>query len=325
MKRILLAFALVAGVLAVPATASAFSGVVIAKSPSRHAFAVVSRGGVVRTVRAPKRLGSIRLGQRLVFSARRLSDGTFKAGALRVSGRARGAALRGVVVRHRGSTYLLSSGGSMLAVKVSSRGFAMAGSRGHRPGDIVSGRVQIGPNGLSAKGFHGEGHANGMELEGIFLGMTESGQLRLAVRHRGEVFVTVPDGFQLPQLAPGDEIELIVSVGADGSFTLVSVQQDDENDDDHEGIDEHQGKIEVEGTIGDLTDKTITVQSHEASPVTCNIPAGMSLTGFAVNDRVEMKCRLVDGQLTLVKLEHQDGDNGGGNDDGGGGGGDDDG
>jgi hypothetical protein len=116
-----------------------------------------------------------------------------------------------------------------------------------------------------------------------------------------------------------------VSVGADGSFTLVSVQQDDENDDDHEGIDEHQGKIEVDGTISELTDKTITVQSHEASPVTCNIPADMSLTGFAVNDRVEMKCRLVDGQLTLVKLGHEDGDNGDGDDDGGGGGGDDEG
>jgi hypothetical protein len=319
MKRTLLLFALVAGVLAVPATASAFSGVVIAKTPARHAIVVASRGGVIRTVRAPKRLGSIRLGQRLVFSARRLSDGTFKAGALRRRGRARGATVRGVVVRHRGSSYLLSAGGSMLAVHVSARGFAMAGSRGHRAGDIVSGRVRISSSGLVTKGFHSEGHTNATELEGIYLGMTDSGQLRLAVRHKGEVFVTVPDGFQLPALAPGDEIELVVSVGADGSFTLVSLQQDDENDNDHEGIDEHQGKIEVDGMISDLTETTITVQSHEASPVTCNIPPGMSVAGFAVNDRVEMKCRLVDGQLMLVKLEHEDGDNGDGDDDGGGG------
>src|SRR4249919_2456039 len=124
MKRLLLVFTLAAAVLAVPATASAFSGVVLAKKPARDAFVIASRGGVVRTVRAPKRLGSIRIGQRLVFSARRLSDGTFKAGTLRDGGRARRAPMRGVVVRHRGSSYVLSAGGSVLAVKALRRGFS---------------------------------------------------------------------------------------------------------------------------------------------------------------------------------------------------------
>ncbi len=315
MKRLLLVFAPVAAVLAVPATASAFSGVVVAKSPARHALVVASRGGVVRTVRAPARFRAVRVGQRLVFSARRLSDGTFKAGAVRVSGRARRAPLRGVVVRHRASNYLLSAGGSMIAVRASSRGFAMAGRHGrHRPGDIVVGTVRIGHHGLVTTSFHKVGHADGFELEGIFLGVTESGQLRLAVRHRGEVFVTVPEGLELPALAPGDEIELVVSVGADGAFTLVSAQQDDENDDDHEGIDEDHGKIEVEGTITDLADSSITVQSHKASPVTCTVPPGMNLSGFSPKDRVEMKCRMVGGRLTLVKLEHEDGDDDGGGD-----------
>jgi len=315
MKRLLLVFAPVAAVLAVPATASAFSGVVVAKSPARDALVVASRGGVVRTVRAPAaRFRAVHVGQRLVFSARRLSDGTFKAGMLRVGGRARRAPLRGVVVRHRGTSYLLSAGGSMIAVKTSSRGFAMMTRREHRPGDIVLGNVSVGRNGLVTSSFRKVGHADATELEGIFLGLTDSGQLRLAVRHRGEVFVTVPEGFQLPALAPGDEIELIVSVGSDGSFTLVSAQRDDGEDGDHQGVDEDHGKIEVEGTITGLTDTTITVQAHEASPVTCNIPAAMSLTGFAVSDPVEMKCALVDGQLTLVKLEQSDdgGDDGGG-------------
>lgn len=310
MKRLVLVFTLAAAVLAVPATASAFSGVVIAKKPARDAFVVASRGGVVRTVRAPKRLGSVRVGQHLVFSAKRLSDGTFKAGTLRFRGHVQRAALRGIVVRHRGSSYILSAGGSVLAVKALSRGFSALSSRGHRAGDIVLGTVRIGRNGLTTRSFHKVGHAGSLELEGIFLGVTDSGQLRLAVRHRGEVFVTVPEGFKLPNLAPGDEIELVVTVDANGAFTLVSVQQDDE--DENDGIHEEHGKIEVEGTITDLTDSSITVQSHRASPVTCAIPAGADLSHFKVDDRVEMKCRLVDGKLTLVKLEGEDDDDDGG-------------
>ena len=316
MKRLLLVFTLAAAVLAVPATASAFSGVVLAKKPARDAFVIASRGGVVRTVRAtPKRLGSIRAGQRLVFSARRLSDGTFKAGSLRVSGQARRAPLRATVVRHRGSSYLLSAGGSMLGVKALARGFSSVSSRGHCVGDIVIGTVRIGRHGLETHSFHKVGHTGSLELEGIFLGMTDSGQLRLAVRHRGEVFVGVPEGFQLPKLAPGDEIELVVSVDGQGAFTLVSVQQDDEDDDDGEGIDEDHGKIEVNGTITELTDSSITVQSHKASPVSCAISAGADLSHFKPTDRVEMKCRIVDGKLTLVKLKREDDDDDGGGDD----------
>src|SRR2546430_12836837 len=98
MKRILLVLGLVAAVLAVPATASAFGAVVVAKNPTRHAVVVASRGGVVRTVRAtPRRYRALRAGQRLVFSAKRLHDGTFRAGTLRVRGAARHVFMRGTV------------------------------------------------------------------------------------------------------------------------------------------------------------------------------------------------------------------------------------
>ena len=71
-------------------------------------------------------------------------------------------------------------------------------------------------------------------------------------------------------------------MGSDGSFTLVSPQQDDENDDDHhEGIDEDHGKIEVEGTITDLTADSVIVQSHETSRVACAIPVGPDPTAMA--------------------------------------------
>ena len=313
MKRIYMLIALVSAVLAVPATASAFSGTVVAKKSSRHAVVVVSRGGVARTLRTP-RFASLRAGQRLVFSATKLGDGTFKAGKVRVRGRARLVFMRGTVVRLRFSRYLLSSGGSLISVRVGGHAFASARKQ-HRPGDIVAGRVRIGRNGLTARSLHDAGHSGALELEGIFLGL-DGNQLRLAVEHRGEVFVTVPDGLQLPPLTPGDEIELVVTVDAAGVFTLVSVQADDEDDDD-DGAHEDNGRVEVRGTISDLG-PPVMVQPHDGMPVQCAVPAGFSLSGFAVGDRVEMRCALVNHVLTITRLRHRDDDDG----DGGGGGGD---
>ena len=323
MKRILLFLALAAAVLAVPATAAAFSGVVVAKQATRDALVVASRGGVVRTVRATaKRFRAIRTGQRLVFSGRKLSDGTFAARALRVTGRSRHAALHGIVVRQRAGQILLSAGGSLVTLRSSARGFAALNGK-HRPGDVVIARVTVTRNGLSASSIRTIGHSDGLELEGIFLGVNGN-QLRLAVEDRGEVFVTVPDGFQLPPLSPGDEVELVVSVDASGVFTLVAIQTDDEDDDDDEGIDEENGRVEVKGQITSLTGG-VTVQPEGGSPVTCAVPDGTHLSGFNVGDRVEMKCRLVNGNLTLRKLEHDeddDNDDDGGDDGGGDGGGD---
>ena len=320
MKRILLVLGLVAAVLAVPATAAAFSGVVVAKNPARHAVVVASHGGVIRTVRtAPKRFRALHAGQRLVFSAKRLHDGTFRAGTLRVRGVDRHVFIRATVVRQRASRYLLSAGGTLISVRTTSRRFDSA-TRQHHPGDIVGGTVRVGPNGLTTGSFKTLGHEDGLELEGIFLSVNGN-QLRLAVEHKGEVFVTIPNGFQLPALSPGDEIELVVSIDSSGAFTLVSIQTDDENG---EGVDEDHGKVEVHGQITDLTPITITVQPHNGSPVTCAVPPGFNVSGFKVTDKVEMRCRLVNGQLTLFRLrsDDDDDDDDDGDDDGGGGGGD---
>lgn len=325
MKRTLLLLAAVSAVLSLPATASAFRGVAVAKDAARHSVIVASKGGLVRTVRAPGRAGSVRLGHRLVFSARRLSDGTFRASSLRASGNARHAVIRGVVVRNQRRLHrlLISAGGSVFAVRAPARGFAS--NRGPRTGDRVEVRVTISEKGLAAGSLEEIGHTDGLELEGIFLGIAD-GKLRLAVAHRGEVFVTIPDGFQLPTLNPGDEIELVVSADSAGAFTLVSVQTDDEGDDDGEGHHGDNGKVEVKGAITDLAVDSITVQPGHASPVTCAVPAGTDLSGFKVTDQVEMKCALVDGKLTLTRLkseddEDDDGNDGGDDDDGGGHGG----
>jgi hypothetical protein len=321
MRRTLFFVAALASVLSLPATASAFRGVAIAKDGARHAVVITSKGGLVRTVRAPGRAGSVRLGHRLVFAARRLSDGTFRASSLRTRGNTRHATIRGVVVRNQRRLHrlLLSAGGSVFAVRAPARGFAS--DRGPRAGDRVEVRVNISANGLTASTLDELGHENGVELEGIFLGIAD-GKLRLGVVHKGEVFVTVPDGFKLPELKPGDEIELVVSVDSAGAFTLVSVQSDDEDDDDHEGIDEDNGKVEVHGEITALAGDSITVQSNHASPVTCAVPAGSDLSAFKMHEKVEMKCRMIGDKLTLARLKNDD-DEDDDDDDGGGHGGDD--
>ena len=104
---------------------------------------------------------ALRAGQRLVFSAKRLHDGTFRAGTLRVRGAARHVFMRGTVVRQRASRYLLSAGGTLIGVRVSSHAFASAVGR-HRPGDIVGGTVRVGPNGLTASSFKTLGHEDGL-------------------------------------------------------------------------------------------------------------------------------------------------------------------
>ena len=212
MKRLLLVFTLAAAVLAVPATASAFSGVALAKKPARDAVVIASRGGVVRTVRAtPERLGSIRVGQRLVFSApaalRRHVQGGL---APRQRAGPRRAPLRGIVVHHRGSSYLISAGGSVLARPGPARGFSSRAA-GHRAGDRVEVRVQDRPaRPRGAARSTKVGHAGTLELEGIFLGIDRPGSSASRSSTAARCSSPSRPASSCRSSRPGDEIELIV-------------------------------------------------------------------------------------------------------------------
>lgn len=58
-------------------------------------------------------------------------------------------------------------------------------------------------------------------------------------------------------------------------------------------------EVEVKGVLVSLTPPTV-------GTVSCVAPAGMSLSGFAVGDVVEMTCDLRSGTWTLRRLEHED-------------------
>src|SRR5262249_32975085 len=72
-------------------------------------------------------------------------------------------------------------------------------------------------------------------------------------------------------------------------------------DDDEASDDE----VEITGTLKSLS--PVTVMSATKT-VTCILPAGSSLAGFAVGDLVEVTCDLKAGVLVLRKIEHEDED-----------------
>jgi hypothetical protein len=227
MRGVILA-AVIAASLAAPApgsaaTPAAWKGIVVAKDPARKALVTASAGGVVRTLRAGAAARGLRIGQRVSVQAQRLGDGTYKAQRVSPAGLATKAQLRGVLIRHQRALgrYLVSAGGSVLAVRAQSARRTASRSGDERPGTKVVMNISLTGGTLTATSIRTLGLASTIELEGIFLGLTTDGKLRLAVAHRGEVLITVPVGLTLPTLAPGDELSLDVSVDLAGAFTLV--------------------------------------------------------------------------------------------------------
>jgi hypothetical protein len=143
--------------------------------------------------------------------------------------------------------------------------------------------------------------ASTVEFEAIFLGRTTDGKLRVAVAKRGEVFVTVPATFALPPLAPGDVIELLVSVDQAGAFTLVRIEAQNEQENE-------ENEVEVKGTITALDAFSITVSPRTGNPVTCSIPTTSPVVGFRIGDLVEMKCVGPAQHLVLARLKAEDDD-----------------
>jgi hypothetical protein len=84
------------------------------------------------------------------------------------------------------------------------------------------------------------------------------------------------------------------TLGAPGG--VPNRDDDDEVDDD---------EVEIKGTITSLV--PLTVRSATRT-VTCVVPPGSSLAGFAVGDFVEITCDLKGGVFVLRVLKHEDDD-----------------
>src|SRR5690348_8104699 len=118
MKRIAVLFVVAAaGVLSAQAGAASFKGSVVARDSARHAVAVATKSGAVRTVRVAHMAA---LGARVSIQATALRDGTFRASRVSASGHSSRARIHGVVVRKAHSKTFLSAGGTVVCVKSAS-------------------------------------------------------------------------------------------------------------------------------------------------------------------------------------------------------------
>ena len=212
-------------VVALPATAHAarVAGVVVAKDARHGSFVVSTRAGAATTVRAPR--AHPRLGDRLVVDGRRLGDGTLRLRALRVVGRARRAVLRGVVVRQLASRTLVATGHSVVSIKRRSAARTLSMTGGHsglRAGTVARFGVAITPTGLTQTAVTPLGVSSTVKVEGDLVSVSP-----LVITVEGlPVTIAVPAGVTLPAgLAPGQQVELTVTVGQDNSLTLSSFDE----------------------------------------------------------------------------------------------------
>ena len=310
-----LAVAVVAAIaFALPATsmAATFRGVVIAKDSARKSLVTASPNGVVRTVRARAAFKHVRVGRMVAVQAAALPDGTYAASKVRMLRKSRHAHFRATVVSGNANRLVLSAGHSVFSLRVrGAKAPASEGSSDFKPGDDLDCNAALKGGSLESKRKHLKkiGHSGELVLEGIYLGTDDEGTIELAVVHKGRVFVQVPEGMDVPEFQPGDEIALEVTVDDQGSFTLVKAENesskgDDEDDDEDVHINDPGGEFSVVGMLAVLTDETVGVKVEgKDEPVRCAVPDGFDLTGFETGQKVFMSCKFKGGHPVLLALK----------------------
>jgi len=252
LKKSLLAatFALVLAAPA-PAAPATIKGVVVAKNPLRKAVVVAAPNGSLRTI-ATSSWKSTRIGSRVRANAQALQDGTFAAGGFRVTGRVSKARVRAVVVKYERSShrYILSGGGTVFSLRYGGRTLAAASAEPAQPGAQVVATVDTTGTTPQAQQVTQVGQVGKIRVEGIVTELSGS-TIKLVVPEVGFVTLTVPAGFDLTKLKVFDQVRAELGVGADGSFTVLSLtgkrgsigtgtgaQPDDDDDDDDDSDDD---------------------------------------------------------------------------------------
>jgi hypothetical protein len=309
--RLLLGLAVLVA-LAGPAHARAgFSGVVVAKQPHRGILVLAGPHGVGLTVHA--RAAGVRLGDRVALQGTRLRDGTVEGTRIRTVSHTRLAMIRGIVVRRLARLTIVAAGRSALAVHRSAGRVARSASDhgGLRAGDVAEFRVRVEADELVENAPPvAVGQATTVRIEGTVVSVAP-----LVVSLEGlPITITVPAGVTLPSgLAAGRRIELTVQVGAADTFTLVAVDEV-ENENEPPAAEE----VELKGFVVTSTAMQLVVRNGAAT-VTFNAPAGAALPILAPGTFVEVRGLRRNGVLTAdrIRVEQDDDHSGSGHDDGG--------
>jgi hypothetical protein len=209
-----------------------------------------------------------------------------------------------VVVRSQARSTLVATGRSVIRIRHADD------HDGLRAGNIAEFRIRFEDDGLIEEGAPAAlGQAGNVRIEGAVVSVSP-----LVVSVEGlPVTITVPAGMTLPAaLVAGERVELIVQVASANVFTLVAVEEIENDDRNAEA-----GEVEVKGFVVSSTTTQIVIASHGVS-FTFAAPSGVTLPILRPGTFVEARGRSVKGVLTLERLRLEDDDGGG---DGGGGGG----
>lgn len=320
MKRLLLALAalsLLVAPTAFGATPAAgaktitMHGTVVAKDRAHRGLVVATPAGAVMTVKAPVAFVKTDVGRRVVVRYRLVAGGLPVALGVTRGREAAKALVRGTIIRVRRGRAVLSAGGSALTVSLMTpkrQRVLSSSNSGPKAGDEVKVVVEIDDDGsldatavtVTSSGVPSAQSAPEGELEvrGTVTAVTPA----VVVKTGTGVVVTcvIPVGTTLSGIAVGDLVELKCDLIV-GQWTLRRAHGEDEHDGEHGDDDHHGSKVKVRGTLTSLDPLTVTPGAGAA--VTCAVPTGVSLAGFAVGDMVKMKCRRDGDTLTLRKLE----------------------
>jgi hypothetical protein len=277
------------------AAPKAIRGVVVAKRAHIGAIVVATgKKGLAVTVKAAP--GRFRLGERVSVVGTRVH----------VLSRVKTARIRGMVVKRLAHSVRVASGRSVLTIHTQGRSLASHGD-GHE-GEMGEFEVEFEHDGLFEHDFTPVSQSGTVEIEGTLVSVSP-----LVVSLEGlPVEITVPSGVTLPALTPGQEVELTVQTGAGNTFTLVSIDQAENEVGD---------EVEAKGAVTNSTASQITIDAGGAS-LTFAAPAGKTLPIIATGTQVEARGVTISGVLTLTRLRTDDDGDGGGSGGGGGGGGD---
>lgn len=321
MKLTTVAIAGIAAVFLTPALAHAgtIRGTVAAKQANRHVLVLATRHGHVTTARvSPLQLQRAKIGNRLALAGKRLADGSFRVTRLHRLGTVKRARISVVVLQAKARRLLVAGGGSAFSIRLTRGTRLLASSSGSvHAGEKIDAEVELSEDGPVGTMMNVTGDAPLIDFSGIVTAM-DSTSITVTTEDIATV-VQLPDSVVLPPIVQvGSKVEVIASITG-STLTLTAIKLDDENSQGNENggssVDD-QGRVEAEGAVATFDSHTITIQPGDnATPVTFAIPDGFTLpAGLADGSVVEARGELVNGVLTLTRLELQDQGDGGSGD-----------
>jgi len=239
--------------LAVPAGAQSLSGTVVHHNRRAHSFVVAAKGGQMAAVHAASLPG---IGRSVHLQARALRNGTFSGSQVHAGKRHRHVHLHGTVSfadRH-GHRFTLSANGVSLLVRARSALVPAAGQtvdvEATMPASGTPVAHSVTPAGTDFT-IHVEGKLVSVDTTARTITITADDDAQSGA----QLTISVPDpSIDLTKLVAGQEVELLVALHSDGTYTLLGFA-DDENgqqaDDQNEESGQPCGDRHDQGDQGD--------------------------------------------------------------------------